>query len=114
MHRAFRTVNPFNNSVIKEFESLSERQLVEKIVLARQGYGYNKRRAFSERDRMLDRMIDIMNRNGEEYAEVVTLETGKPISESMQEVKESIDYVRMVKGEMTRVLQEQRIKTMCK
>ena len=86
MLRKFRSLNPFNGQLIKEFDFFTEREVIEKIEDSREGFEYNRRRSFVEKRRICEKMCEIIKREEETYADVMCVETGKRLEECREEV----------------------------
>ena len=56
-----------------------------------------------DRGLLLNRLADVIERRGEEIAVTMTLENGKPLSQSRTEVAVSVDHLRWFVGEAGRV-----------
>lgn len=95
---AFRTVNPYTNEVIKTFESATREEIVSAIGVADQAFQNWKKLPVSERVVYLQKAADLLRKNADEYAKVITLEMGKIFAEAKGEVELSAQileyYVR--------------------
>lgn len=81
------SVNPFNNTIIAEYDEMSEsavEKTIEKSLLA--WYSWEKR-SFSSRADLMKKAAAILRRNKNELARLITLEMGKLIGESISEVE---------------------------
>lgn len=83
----FKSVNPYNLSVIAEFPLPDDASLQRKLDLASAAFTSWKKTAFSERASLMGNLSGILRANKEEYARIITLEMGKAISESRAEVE---------------------------
>jgi succinate-semialdehyde dehydrogenase/glutarate-semialdehyde dehydrogenase len=91
----FKSINPYNQSVIAEFEPLNDSTLQKKINLAAIVYKDWRKESFSKRAQLLINAAKLMRQNKEEYARVITLEMGKAINEARAEVEKcagAFDY----------------------
>jgi succinate-semialdehyde dehydrogenase/glutarate-semialdehyde dehydrogenase len=91
----FKSINPYNQSVIAEFETLNDSSLQKKLDVAAIAYKDWRRENFSKRAQLLINAAKIMRQNKEEYARTVTLEMGKAINEARAEVEKcsgAFDY----------------------
>lgn len=95
---AFQTVNPYTNEVIKTFESATREEIVSAIGVADQAFQNWKKLPVSERVVYLQKAADLLRKNADEYAKVITLEMGKIFAEAKGEVELSAQileyYVR--------------------
>jgi len=76
----FKSINPYNQSVIAEFEPLNDSALQKKLNLATAAYKDWRRESFSKRAQLLINAAKLMRQNKEEYARITTLEMGKAIN----------------------------------
>lgn len=83
----FNSVNPYNGKHIATYTAHTETELNE--ILDRSGEVFKtwRKTALSERTDLLKNVSRLLRDNVDEYAEVITLEMGKPISESRSEVE---------------------------
>lgn len=95
---AFQTVNPYTNEVIKTFESATREEIISAIGVADQAFQNWKKLPVSERVVYLQKAADLLRKNADEYAKVITLEMGKIFAEAKGEVELSAQileyYVR--------------------
>ncbi|HEY8933736.1 MAG TPA: NAD-dependent succinate-semialdehyde dehydrogenase [Cyclobacteriaceae bacterium] len=91
----FKSINPYDQSVIAEFEILNDSSLQKKIDLAAIAYKDWRRESFSKRAQLLMNAANLMRQNKEEYARIITFEMGKAINEARAEVEKcagAFDY----------------------
>ncbi|WP_282160721.1 NAD-dependent succinate-semialdehyde dehydrogenase [Ulvibacterium marinum] len=81
------SINPFNNQKLYEFEELNAVQLEERIVQAQSAFQGWKTTSFSERSKLIRAVARDLMENTKEYAEIITLEMGKPIVQSLAEIE---------------------------
>jgi succinate-semialdehyde dehydrogenase / glutarate-semialdehyde dehydrogenase len=84
---SLRSINPFTNFVIEEFEEYSERKLEELLLLSGEAFKKWKRTDFESRKSLMFNASRLLIENKNEYAESITAEMGKPVSESRAEVE---------------------------
>lgn len=85
----FKSINPFTQEVIAEYESLTVSQLNQKLLVSEQAFKKWKATSFQERADKMKKLADILRANKEKLAELITNEMGKIISESIAEVEKS-------------------------
>ncbi|MEW5985807.1 MAG: NAD-dependent succinate-semialdehyde dehydrogenase [Chloroflexota bacterium] len=81
------TINPTNGEVIKRFEALSEAQLEEKVGLAVRAFQAWRPTRFSQRAEKMRRAADLLDSEKQRWAELMTIEMGKPIKAAVAEVE---------------------------
>ncbi len=83
----FASVNPVNNQVVKEFKEISSKILQTKIQQSHQAFLEWKLEILHKRSAALLRLAEMLRNNKENYAQLMTLEMGKPINESRAEIE---------------------------
>jgi len=93
---AYRSTNPFTNTVEKSFDELSDQQLQAKLQAAQACFDSTWRdQSFAQRKAVLKRAAALMRERQQALAKLATLEMGKLIGQSAGEVALSaaiIDY----------------------
>ena len=84
---SLRSINPYTNSVIEEFDEFSESKLEELLIQSGDAFKKWKRTKFDYRRSLMNRVSGLLIENIKEYAESITAEMGKPLSESKAEVE---------------------------
>lgn len=82
----YTTINPFNNQLLKEFPFDAYPDL-EKSLSA---FRVWKKLPVEERGRQLGKVSEILERDNRKFAELITLEMGKPIREAEYEISKTI------------------------
>ncbi len=81
------SINPFNGQKLYEFEELNAVQLEERIVQAQNAFQMWKTTSFKERSKLMRAVARDLMENTKKYAEIITLEMGKPIVQSLAEIE---------------------------
>ena len=93
---AYQSTNPFDGKVFKSFDDITDAQLEDKLKTASQCYEATWRNtSFAERKAVLSKAAALMRERMQPLAELITLEMGKLIGQSVDEVKLSaaiLDY----------------------
>ncbi|MDB5931616.1 MAG: aldehyde dehydrogenase [Polaromonas sp.] len=92
---AYQSTNPYNGKVLQTFEQISDAQLEEKLQTASSCFDAWRGTSFAERSAVLARAAAILRERPQEFAELITLEMGKLIQQSLGEVALSaaiLDY----------------------
>ncbi|UCS92992.1 NAD-dependent succinate-semialdehyde dehydrogenase [Echinicola marina] len=82
-----KSINPYTGELLKDVEEHSEEDIdiiINKGEAAFQGW---KKRSIAERSSLMNKAAEILRKNKEKYAEIISLEMGKVISESRAEVE---------------------------
>ncbi len=82
----FKSINPYNGQQLGLYTSLTQKELVEKLNRSRQGFESWRKVSLAERCNLIKKAGQVLLDNVEEYASMITLEMGKPISESRSEI----------------------------
>jgi succinate-semialdehyde dehydrogenase/glutarate-semialdehyde dehydrogenase len=82
---AIATINPATGEVVKSFESLTEAQIEQKLQLAASAFGNHRRTSFAERASKMLCVAEILEKEKDECAHLMTLEMGKPLNASIAE-----------------------------
>lgn len=83
----FKSVNPFDQSVIAEFEPHDASTIDKKIKTAASAFSYWRKKGFSYRSDLMKRVGELLRMNKEYYARTMSLEMGKILAESRAEVE---------------------------
>jgi len=103
-----RSINPFTETVMNEFMTMSPREVVSIIAKSRAVFEVWRDKPVAERLSYVTRLAAVLRQEKRNYAELMTKEMGKPIKDAMAEVEKSAtlcDYyaanaVRMLANEM--------------
>ncbi|WP_147677837.1 NAD-dependent succinate-semialdehyde dehydrogenase [Algibacter pacificus] len=81
------TVNPYNGEQIAEYNQHSSHQVNQVLEMAQSTFQYWKKEAISVRVKHLKILSDLLLKRKLELAELITLEMGKPIKQSLAEIE---------------------------
>lgn len=82
----FKSINPYNGELICRYNTISNEELTKKLELSGEAFNSWRNVALNERCGLMKKAALVLRDNLEEYANIITLEMGKPISESRAEV----------------------------
>ncbi len=82
----FKSINPYNDQQVGLYTSLAEKELVVKLNKSQDAFESWRKVPLSERSALIKKAGQVLRENVEEYAQMITLEMGKPIIESRSEV----------------------------
>jgi len=82
---AIATTNPANGELLKTFEPLTAAQIEHKIQLATEAFQTHRRTSFAARASMMVRAAEILEKEKEECAHLMTLEMGKTLRSAVAE-----------------------------
>ncbi len=82
-----RSINPFTNEIVKEFDEYSEDKVEKLIFQSAEGFDKWKKTTFAYRSSLIKKTAAVLRDNKNEYAAAITEEMGNPIKESISEVE---------------------------
>lgn len=80
--KTFQTINPANGEVLAEVQVASKKDVDLAVASAQQGQKVWAAMTAMQRSRILRRAVEILREKNDALAEIETLDTGKPISET--------------------------------
>jgi betaine-aldehyde dehydrogenase len=80
--KTFQTINPANGEVLADVQAASEADVDAAVASANQGQRIWAAMTAMQRSRILRRAVEILRERNNELAELETLDTGKPLSET--------------------------------
>jgi succinate-semialdehyde dehydrogenase/glutarate-semialdehyde dehydrogenase len=84
---AIQSVNPASGEVQAEYTVLNDEILYKKLRASLRGYEKWRKTDFLERKALMERVAGILETRKAKYARVITLEMGKPITQSVAEIE---------------------------
>jgi succinate-semialdehyde dehydrogenase / glutarate-semialdehyde dehydrogenase len=82
-----KSINPFTNKTIKEFEEYSDEKVNDLILQSAESFEKWKAISFDFRSSLMENAAGVLRKNINEFAGSITSEMGKPIRESRAEVE---------------------------
>src|SRR6266446_3396146 len=82
---AIATTNPTTGEVVKSFEPLTSAQIEQKLQLAASAFRNHRRTSFADRSAKMMRAAEILEKEKDECAHLMTLEMGKPLKAAVAE-----------------------------
>jgi succinate-semialdehyde dehydrogenase / glutarate-semialdehyde dehydrogenase len=82
-----RSVNPATGQELESYQTLSAAQLEERIARAERAFGTYRRTPLTQRAQWLERAAGILDEERARWAELMTLEMGKPIAAARAEAE---------------------------
>ena len=84
---AYETTNPYTGKVVKTFDEISDQALETKLKQASDCFENDwRKRSFDDRKAILNKAATLMREQQQHFAELITLEMGKLIKQSLGEV----------------------------
>ncbi|MGX9135106.1 NAD-dependent succinate-semialdehyde dehydrogenase [Rummeliibacillus sp. JY-2-4R] len=103
MNNALLVKNPATGQVVKEIRINSEEEINQAIKAGHESFKKWAKISAHERSRFLTRWSQIIQDHKEEIAEIMTLENGKPLRESLGEVDYATSYIDWYAEEAKRI-----------
>jgi succinate-semialdehyde dehydrogenase/glutarate-semialdehyde dehydrogenase len=85
----FKSIYPFDQSLLAEYPLMSSSTVQEKLNLASVAFRDWKKTSFSHRSELMLKAASIIRKNKDEYARTIALEMGKLLPEAKAEVEKS-------------------------
>lgn len=82
----FKSINPYNGQQVGQYTAQTEEQTQAMLQKAQSAFERWRNVPLAERAKLMTKAGQVLRDNVEEYAEMITLEMGKPIAESRGEV----------------------------
>jgi len=108
---AIATINPATGQVLKKFEPLTQQQIDNKIEKAAATFAEFRKVPFAERARLMQRAGDILEREKQEFARLMTLEMGKTIGSAVAEAAKCATACRYYAENAERFLADELVET---
>jgi succinate-semialdehyde dehydrogenase/glutarate-semialdehyde dehydrogenase len=106
-----KSINPFDPSRIVNYPQLSEMNLALRLGRAHSTFTKYRHSSFKERAAVMKKVAGLLREGSREFAEVVTREMGKPISEATAEVKKCAWVCEYYAGKAADFLSEKVVET---
>jgi len=81
------SINPATGETLRTFDTLTERQVAERLARAADAFASYRRTSFDERARWMQRAAATLEAKQDQYARLMTLEMGKLIGSAVDEVQ---------------------------
>jgi succinate-semialdehyde dehydrogenase / glutarate-semialdehyde dehydrogenase len=108
---AIATINPATGETLQTFEPLSSAEIEQKLQLAVATFQAERKTAFSERARRMRKAADILERDKEKFARLMTLEMGKPYKAAVAEAVKCTTACRYYAENAEKILADEVIET---
>jgi succinate-semialdehyde dehydrogenase/glutarate-semialdehyde dehydrogenase len=82
----FKSINPYNGQTVGQYNALSEAETASLLKKSDEAFRKWRNVSLEERKRLMYAAGQVLRDNVEEYAQMITLEMGKPINEARGEV----------------------------
>ncbi len=104
---AIATINPATGEVVKTFEPLTDAQIEQKLQLAASAFRTHRKTSFADRASKMLRAAEILEKEKDECAHLMTLEMGKPLKAAVAEALKCATGCRYYAENAERFLQDE-------
>jgi succinate-semialdehyde dehydrogenase/glutarate-semialdehyde dehydrogenase len=108
---AIASINPATGQLIKSFDPLSDAQIEEKVQRAADAFSMYKHIPFAQRARWMNQAAEILEADKNKFAEVMTLEMGKPYQAAVDEAVKCASGCRYYAENAERFMADEVIET---
>src|SRR5437899_712819 len=108
---AIATINPATGEVIKTFKPLSEAEIEKKLQLSVSAFKAERKTPFAVRAKRMLKAAEILERDKEKFAHLMTLEMGKPYKAAVAEAVKCTTACRYYAENAERFLADEVIET---
>jgi succinate-semialdehyde dehydrogenase / glutarate-semialdehyde dehydrogenase len=108
---AIATINPATGETIKTFSALSKAEIEAKLALAVETFRAELKTTFAERARRMIKAAEILDRDKEKFAKLMTMEMGKPYKAAVAEAVKCTTGCRYYAENAEKLLADEPINT---
>jgi succinate-semialdehyde dehydrogenase/glutarate-semialdehyde dehydrogenase len=90
---SIQTVNPNDNKLVKSFEEMTDKAVNAAVTKAEKAFTNWRKTTYKQRAALLNQVAQLMRREKNHLAELITLEMGKLISQAEGEIDLSADII---------------------
>lgn len=106
-----KSINPYTGEELGKFNELTKSEVNKKLKIADKAFADWRHTSFEERSSLMLNLAGVLKKNKKEYAKTITLEMGKPISQSIAEVEKCVWVCEYYAKNAEKQLQKQIIGT---
>ena len=108
---AIATINPATGETLQTFQPLSSSEIEQKLQLAVATFQTERKTPFAERSRRMRKAADILERDKDKFAKLMTLEMGKPYKAAVAEAVKCTTACRYYAENAEHILADEIIET---
>jgi succinate-semialdehyde dehydrogenase/glutarate-semialdehyde dehydrogenase len=105
------TQNPYTNTKLKTYDYFSTEIIKDKLENANTTFNFWKKQPIAERTKLLDNLAQQLSNDIDTYSRLISLEMGKPISESYSEIEKCIALCEFYSKNAELLLSDEMIKS---
>ena len=108
---AIATINPATGEVIKTFKALTEAEIEQKLQLSVRAFKAELKTPFAVRAKRMLKAAEILERDKEKFAHLMTLEMGKPYKAAVAEAVKCTTACRYYAENTERFMADEPVET---
>jgi succinate-semialdehyde dehydrogenase/glutarate-semialdehyde dehydrogenase len=108
---AIASINPATGEKLKEFSSFDDTEIEKRLSRAQKAFQKYRRTTFAERSELLHGVTELLFKEKEKFAEIITLEMGKLFRDSVSEIEKCARGCRFYAENGERFLEEEPAQT---
>src|SRR4051794_24978776 len=105
------SINPATQELLKKFDALSDEQLESKLSLAETAFQKHRKTSFADRAKHIRNAAEILERDADRFARIMTLEMGKTLDSARAEALKCASGCRYYADNAERFLADEDIPT---
>lgn len=105
------SINPATNEVLKRFESLTDHEIEQKLQLASAAFERHRKTSFADRAKQMARAAEILEKDTDRFARIMTLEMGKTLESARAEALKCATACRYYVENAERFLADEEVGT---
>src|SRR5690606_38341786 len=106
-----KSINPYTGEQITSYKKHTEKELDEILDQSAEAFNKWKKVSIDERAKLMQKAAELLEKNEAKYAKTITLEMGKPLSESIAEIQKCAWVCRYYAVNAAEFLQSKTIET---
>jgi succinate-semialdehyde dehydrogenase/glutarate-semialdehyde dehydrogenase len=105
------SINPATGEVIKKFEALTDEQIEQKLELSASAFKRHRKTTFAERSRWMACAAEVLEKDTDRFARIMTLEMGKTLESARAEALKCASACRYYVENAERFLADEEVRT---
>ncbi len=106
-----KSIHPFDQTVVGEYPEATPSEIHHKLEKAQSAFNHWKKTSIKHRSDLMQRVANLLIQNKEAYAQTITREMGKTISEARAEVEKSAGGCEYFSSHAEKLLSDQHVVT---
>jgi succinate-semialdehyde dehydrogenase / glutarate-semialdehyde dehydrogenase len=111
MAKTFKSINPYNQSIMEEFPLIDNSTLQKKLELSAKAFESWRKESFHARGQRMNKLAELLRQNRDAYARIISLEMGKVFQEALPEIDRCANTCEFYAQNAEQFLSDQEFKT---